>query len=168
MKPEKKTVTLAMSILILTAILAVLLQESAITGNIIRNGSLYYYLDNPEKAMEEYNKNIEHVPGFVKSIFGHERINLEVGLENSSKREFGVVTEKGIVISVEKEYLEDATLKVKINDTVINKIIQAEDQVKELQDALDKKEIEYKAVRLKTKAKTFLARVALKISSWFR
>lgn len=167
MNPKQKKMLMAIGVLVLAAIILALLQKPAVTGYIIRNDSVYYYLDNPDKVMEEYNKNIEYVPGFIKTIFGNERINLEVSLENGSKREYGILTEKGTIISVEKQYLEDPTLNAKISEATINKLLQAEDQVGALKEALDNKEIGYEAVKVKTKVKTFFARIALKVFGWF-
>ena len=38
----------------------------------------------------------------------------------------------------------------------------------ELQKALEEKKIQYRAVKLKTKAKTLIAKIGLKITGWFR
>ncbi|MBW2992759.1 hypothetical protein KY345_06090 [Candidatus Woesearchaeota archaeon] len=165
MKTDRRIILISAAVLFLLAVI-ISFQNPGATGYIVKNDSLNYYLDNPETAMNEYNSNIDNVPSFVKAIFGDERINAEIELAEGSRR-YGIVTEKGIIMNVTEGYIEEHTLEVYTTEETVNKIIEAEDQVEALREALDNKEIEYKAVKVKTKIKTFFAKIALGIASWF-
>jgi hypothetical protein len=138
------------------------------TGHVIDDAPLDYYLDNPEIAADSYNENIQHVPGFIKTIFGNERINAELKLDNGSVSRFGIITIKGKILSIQKEGIENASLLVFTNETVISGFISSEDQISYLRNALDTKAIDYKAVRTKTKIKTATGKFLLMVYSWFK
>lgn len=164
---ESKKVVVALSVLFLILVVIFLLGKPSTTGYIIKNNSLNHYLDNPDEAMAEYNKNIENVPGFIKTIFGNERINAEITLEDGTVREYGIITQGGLILNVSKEYLEDHSLEVYTDEETANNIMNSEDQVAALKQALDDKTIDYKAIKFTTKAKTFLAKIGLTLFGWF-
>jgi len=139
----------------------------AITGQIVRNESVVYYLENIGEVKDQYNSNIENVPGFVKKIFGDERVNAELELANGTTVEYYMITEKGVITSLEKGLLDDPTLNVKTKEEVITRILQSENQVQELQKAIDEKEISIEAVGVGMKLKMFFIKLAVKVGSWF-
>jgi hypothetical protein len=127
--------------------------NSTPTGRVVDDSPLNYYLDNPDKAADTYNTNIEKVPGFVKTMFGNERINAALMMENGSIESFGIITKKGKIDSIQKGYLDNPSLYVKTNESVVNGFLASENQLEYLRNALDTKAIQFEAVKAKTKLK---------------
>lgn len=138
------------------------------TGRAIDDNSLYYYISNPEKAADSYNENIGQVPGFVKTMFGNERINAALTLDNGSIESFGIITEKGKIAHIQKGFIDNPSLFVKTDEAVINGLIKSDNQLAYLRNAINTKAIEYRAVKIKTKVKTAAANFLLKAYSVFK
>jgi hypothetical protein len=138
------------------------------TGRVIDDNPLYYYISNPEKAADSYNENIGQVPGFIKTMFGNERINAALTLDNGSIESFGIITEKGKITHIQEGFIDNPSLFVKTDETVINGLIKSDNQLAYLRNAINTKAIEYRAVKIKTKVKIAAANFLLKAYSIFK
>jgi hypothetical protein len=112
--------------------------------------------------MEKYNSNLDKIPNFVKSVLGNERINAEL-LSAEGNRQYGIVMNEGAIASIGTGFLENPTLEIKASKSTIKSILQADNQLNQLEYALDNDEITYDAIGLKTEAKTFLADLAVDV-----
>jgi hypothetical protein len=128
--------------------------NSTPTGRVIDGNPMNYYLNNPDKAADTYNANVDKVPGFVKAMFGNERIDAVLMMENGTIESFGVITEKGKIAFIQKGYLDNPSLYVKTNESVLKEFMASENQLEYLRNALDTKAIQFEAVKIKTKFKT--------------
>ena len=119
------------------------------------------YLEDSDKLIEDYNKNIDSAPRVLKTLFGDERINIYLG-HFESTRIFSAETRNARLISFKEEEGKNPTLRVYINKEVLDSIINSEDPIASLMSALDSGEIKYEAVGVKTKIKLFFTSLFLK------
>ncbi len=92
-----------------------------------------------EKLVEAYNQNLEKVPGFVKNIFGNERINLYIDGEIF----VGLSGKKGEIVEYEKGGIIKPTMNIYTTGDTIDKLI---DGNTTLLDAVKDKSINYEGV----------------------
>jgi len=96
--------------------------------------------------IEKANEYSEKVPDSIKAVFGSERINAEIELENGEKERIGIELRNGKIKALQKGYLKNATIEAKTDEETIQRIIGAEDKAKELKKALDDESIKYKPI----------------------
>ncbi|MFH1642873.1 MAG: hypothetical protein ABIC04_08310 [Nanoarchaeota archaeon] len=137
------------------------------TGLVIGQYNTQYILTNLDEVKDEYNNNLDYVPGFIINIFGDETINLYIALNNGSVSNLIVKTEKGRIYSINKDESELPSLKVWTDEPTVDKIAATDDQVEAFSSALQNKSIFYLAITLETKIKTSCARAAYTVWSWF-
>ena len=78
-----------------------------------------------DSLKDEYNSQIDEVPGFLKSIVGSQKINLYVDSSINGTAEnmtFGLDMSNAVLSSVNEEGFEDTTLEVWIDDSNIQEI----------------------------------------------
>jgi len=93
-----------------------------------------------------YNENAEKVPGVFASLFGGERINLEVAREGDGRERIGVAMEGNRIQTVRKGGIDDATLVVETSESTVRTVKNAEQPREEAIAALDDGEISYHGV----------------------
>lgn len=138
-------------------ILLIALSSSVLSQEVNLDG----YLEDHDKLIEDYNRNIDSVPRILKTLFGNERIIIYLG-HFEFTRTFSAETRKARLISFKEEEIENPTLIVYINKSTMDSIIDSENPVVSLTTALDSGEIKYEAVGIKTKIKLFFASLFLK------
>lgn len=92
-----------------------------------------------EKLVETYNQNLEKVPGFVKNIFGNEKINLYIDGELF----VGLAGEGGKIDEYKKGGIDKPTMKVLTTSDTIDKLIDGD---KTLLEAVKDKSVSYEGV----------------------
>lgn len=142
--------------------------DADITGRVVDDNSLQYYTSNPQKAADTYNQNIGKVPGFVKTMFGDERINAVLTLDNGTIESFGIITKKGKIVSIQKGFLDNPSLFVKTDEKVLNKFLESGNQVAYIRNALNTKAIDFQATNIKTRVKITTASLMLRTYSAFK
>ena len=107
------------------------------------------------QVVNEFNSQFQgqELPSFAKTLFGNERINLHITLENGESLIVGAETINGIFYQLSENYLENPSLNVYTSETAIRKIALSEDQMAAFRTALDNDGIIYQAVGLKNKIK---------------
>lgn len=165
---KKRTIIIA---LILIFILTVLFSSNyrfSPTGMVVSDVyNLDYVLNNLNEFKDKYNSNIDKVPGFVKIMFGDEKIDLIITKIDETKVKLSVETKNGLVEKATTEQFDEYTLNVWVDERTINEIIESEDQIMRLKQALDNEEIKYEALTFKTSLKTGISKIILTIYSWF-
>jgi len=119
------------------------------------------YLDDHDKLIGDYNKNIDSVPKVLRKLFGNERIVIYLG-NFEATRAFSAETKNAMLISFKEEEIENPTLIVYVNKQALDSIISSENPTASVTSALESGEIKYKAVGLKTKIKLFFTSLFLK------
>ncbi len=119
------------------------------------------YLEDHDKLIEDYNKNIDSVPKVLRKLFGNERIVIYLG-NFESTRTFSAETKNARLMSFKEEEIENPTLIVYVNKQVLDSIISSENPIASVTSALESGEIKYKAVGIKTKIKLFFTSLFLK------
>ena len=110
-----------------------------------------------------YNNNTHLVPGFVKSLAGNARINLDIGMKDGSVMKVFIVTENGYITEFDKGSLNDPTAKAKTSEEVVRKIIASDDPVQEVQNAMKSGEISYSGVGFVESMKVEIVKVIVRI-----
>lgn len=123
-------------------------------------------LPSLDVVKEDYNSNLEEVPKFIKSLIGTERINAYITLDNGTDIAIKATTEEGLVKQLAYGELDDPTLVARTSEETVAEILNAEDSLQRLEEALDNKEITYEATSLKKKIKWGATSVILKVASW--
>ena len=116
--------------------------------------------------VELYNGNIDRAPGFVKSLFGDQELNVHIAMDDGSQLFFGLQTEDAVIVS-SNEGFEEPTMKVYTSESAINSIANAESPADELQAALDDGRIEFEGVTFGSKVKLFIMNIIMTIKGWF-
>lgn len=128
---------------------------------IAQGRNLDFALNNLNGLQKEYNANIDKVPKFIKTLFGDEKINVTITRSNGTIAQLSVETENGIIKEISTESFEEYTLNIWVAEEIINEIINAEEQTARLKQALDDKEITYKALRFTTAFKLAVSKIFL-------
>ena len=148
-------------------VLAVTMTSPTYTGHVINVKDTEYLLDNLDEVKEDYNANIDNVPGFFKALFGNEIIKLNIAMDDGTTEILYIKTEKGKINYINENKEENFTLDVWADEQTIDTISASEDQIMEISNALKNKKIKYEATTFKTKVKTKVAGVAFKVWNLF-
>ena len=107
------------------------------------------------------------LPGFARSLFGNQKINLHVTLASGEEEIHGIVTEDGKITQVTSTDIEDKTLDVYTSENAILEISQASNTGQELQAALRDGRITYQAVGFMNRIRFSFVGVLTRIAGWF-
>ncbi len=99
-----------------------------------------------DKLVETYNQNLKKVPGFVKNIFGNEKINLYIDGELF----VGLAGEGGKIVEYKKGGLDKPTMKVFTTSDTIDKLMDGD---KTLLEAVKDKSVSYEGIGFVSKIK---------------
>ena len=125
--------------------------------------------EETKELIEKANEYSGKVPGSLKAVFGGEKINAEIELENGEKEKIGIELKNGKIKALQKGFLKNATIEAKTDEATVQKIIRAEDKVKELKNALDDGSISYKPIGIISTAKITITKFlyeAFKFLTW--
>jgi hypothetical protein len=120
-----------------------------------------------DQTKDDYNNNIEKIPGFIRKLIGTERINCYIETAGGEEVVLSAVTEKGMIEELELEELEEPTMIVHTSEATIEAILEAEDPVARLKQALKDDELTYEAQGFGKKLKWGFNRVLLAVSGLF-
>lgn len=121
-----------------------------------------------EEVRQQYNANLDKVPGFAKKILGTERINAYVKMSDGSQLTLGAITNKGSVERLEYSLVEEPTLVITTSEAVVLTIMMAEDPAQQLLQALDSKEILVEPQNVQKRLKWGFGGTMVKLASWFQ
>ena len=138
------------------------------TGSIVGNDfNAKEAIENPEKTINDYNQGFENIPSFARTLLGNERMNLIVKMDDGSKNQLGLVTKEGKIVEYSRELLQNATIDVITSEDVMNSIAWSGNPSQEFGSAIDDERIKLEPKRFTTSTKSFIAKIVLKIRSWF-
>ncbi len=99
-----------------------------------------------EMLVGTYNQNLDKVPGFAKSLFGNERIDLYI----DGEKFVGIIGSGGQIIEYKEGGIEKPTMKIYTTSDTIGDLINNETS---LIDAVKSKSIQYEGVGFFSKIK---------------
>ena len=99
-----------------------------------------------EKLVSVYNENLDKVPGFVKGVFGNERIDVYI----DGQKFVGLVGENGNITEYKKGGIDKPTMKIYTTSETIGHLLENE---KTLLEAVKDKSIQYEGVGFVNKIK---------------
>ena len=123
-------------------------------------------LDDMGKIKTNFNENFE-APGFFKALFGEEKINLHITLDDGEVLVVGISMENSKITTIKDVALESPTLNAYAGEEVMDKILYSEDPFSELKKGLDNDEVTYKATTIKSKVKYGVAGLLATVVGWF-
>ncbi|MAG78050.1 hypothetical protein CL616_01665 [archaeon] len=106
------------------------------------------------------------LPTGASSLFGDQRINVFIEDGEEEVRLYGI-TEDGVLQSIEEGSVEDPSLDVFTTMEVVNELQESDDQLNDLQEALDNNDITYEAHGFFNKLRFGLGSIFAEVSSWF-
>ena len=155
-------------VLLCFTMIAIDYHETPYTGFAVYSGvAVDDMVNNLDDTKTSFNKNVEYMPDYAKTVFGNERINLNITRESGEVNIVGIITEEGVVVEMVNGSIENATLNIQTDEKTINEIVESEDQITTFREAFDEEEIEFKATRFGLKVKMWFAKLVLKIMGWF-
>jgi len=146
----KKIITLILTILLSFTVVAVDFNELT---------------DSLEKSKLELVG--QELPDSLAIMLGDERINVHVELQNEGEIVVAIVTENDKLIQLDFNTLDDPGLNVYIDDETLEKIQTSDNQLGELQQALDNGKLTYKAVGFFNKIKFAMVSMFVKMTGGF-
>lgn len=150
---------------LITAILVVAMSGLA-PAAVGTNGESDLFNDM-KPLVEVYNDNVGNVP-LVTSLIGEERINGQISLNDGSVLSLAIMTaEDAKITSFEEGEIPDPTINAYSDEDTVRSIIISADPVATFQSALDNGAIRIEGVGMGGKIKIGMAKVALKIASFF-
>ena len=139
--------------LILIVLLASLVSAAGASGNLSEIKQLAKELNGKE------------IPPPLGTLFGDEKINLHFTMNNGEVLTLGLTTEGKKFKSLALGELADASLNIYTTEAVVQKITTSKNSAQALKEALDKKEVTYKAVGLFNKVKFGFLNIVMKFVS---
>lgn len=134
------------------------------TADISTPDSLFQFLSQGSDNLNKYN---DQVPAFLKSLFGNERIIGTIYLSSGESLIVGAVTQDGKVTQFQRGEIDNPTLKVFTDESVIRKLMGSPDPAMAARWALDNKEIRYEAVTFTGEVKYGTTSFVSRVLSWF-
>lgn len=108
------------------------------------------------------NQHTDELPGWIKDMVGGEDINIYIDEGQEDAYNISIRMEGLKVQNITDSSLDNPDLEVWTSTDVIEKIIEAEDPVQEMKDAINNEEIEYQANGAWNKVKIFFANMFFK------
>lgn len=124
--------------------------------------------ENIDLVKSTYNENLDNIPGFVKTIIGNERINVNIQMNDGKQVILGAVTKNAALEELKVGQISDPTLNIYLTESAIQKIGESSNPVDTLEEAIKNDEITYKAVGIFKKMKFGVVSTAVKMGYWFR
>jgi hypothetical protein len=95
----------------------------------------------------------QEIPGIAGRLFGNERINLYVDLNDGTRETITILTKKKIFISLEKGELENPTLIVYTTEQTLRELQNSENILQTFETYLKNGDISYQALGIGKKIK---------------
>ncbi len=138
------------------------------TGNIVKEGfTAKYALEHTNEAISGYNKNFENIPNFAKTLFGNERVDLMITMNNGSLEELFFITKNGKIIEYSSNHLQDITIVVEITEEVFDLISSSQKPSNDFAKAMKENKLKVKPKRMASRFKVFAAKSYFKVKNWF-
>jgi hypothetical protein len=112
-------------------------------------------LDLPEmqKNVDAYNNNIDKAPAILKSIFGDEKINMNITRDDGSLFRAGMEVVNARIERTVDGGWNDPTIIITTTESAINNVRRSNDPIAAFQEQRDLGQINFEAKGLLTKAK---------------
>ena len=134
-------------------------------------GLPYNSLQNiSEEDIKEVNTKLQNqaLPELMASLFGNERINLHVKVNEKEELVFGILFKDGTFQYIQIGELENPTMRAYTDEKTAITIINAEDPLTIFFSAIQDGKITYSGVGILNKIKHGFLSVAVKMASFFR
>jgi|TARA_B100000959_G_C14843247_1_gene566975 hypothetical protein len=107
-----------------------------------------------EDLKESYGANFKEIPSHLKTLFGSERVNIQVNGEV-----IGVIINEGDAIELINGGVDDPTIKLTIDEKQIENILASSDPMNKFIDAFINNEIQTETYDFFSKIKVFIAKI---------
>ena len=127
---------------------------------VFANGVNHFAIDDSEVVGTD-------LPGFARSLFGNQRMNIHISLNDGSTEMHGLVTENGVVTQFTDSELSNPTVNVYTSEDVIVTILNSENSISAFQDALNNGGITYNAIGFVNRIRFSFVSVFVRLANFF-
>lgn len=110
-------------------------------------------VNNLQKSIDSYNKNIDNAPSVLRALLGDEKVNITVLMNDSSIIAWGFETKNAKIIRSETGGIENPTIDVYATEGAIYRVENAADPVAAYKDAEKSGEVSIKGNTMGDKIK---------------
>jgi hypothetical protein len=138
------------------------------TGNIVKDDfNTQYVITHTTDTVNEYNQNYKGIPNFVKTLFGNEKINVIIKMNDNSEKQFNLITKDGKIANYSQGLMKSPSLKVETSEKTIDLIAQSKDPANALSEAIRNKNIIIEPTGIVSGVKVQSAKTFVIIKNWF-
>ena len=114
-----------------------------------------FSLASLQAEVDELSVEVEGqvLEGPLATLFGNQRVNIHITLDNGEQMILGLVTKKNVVQSLQAQAVEKPTLKIFATEAAVARIQSSDDPGTELLTAFDNEEVTYQAIGFFNKIK---------------
>lgn len=109
----------------------------------------------------------QDLPQLLSTLFGDERINLQLTKDDGEKFIIGIVTENDKIKSLEPMEVKDPTMNIHTTQKVVEEIMTSDNPLGEINKAAKEGKLVYRAVGFKNKIKFFFVSIITKVAGLF-
>ncbi len=120
-----------------------------------------------QEHLDKMNAQLKEVPKELVSLFGNNRINIYVTLDDGSTTSYYTATTGGRVAEVLKGTKDDADLEVRLPESTIDRIALSKDPVGEFLGAMGDGEIKYRGLTPEGEAKGIIVNITTMVAGFF-
>ena len=121
-----------------------------------------------QQTVDEINVQLESAPEQLVSLFGNNRVNLYVALDDGSVMDYYIRTEGEKVVEVLQDSKGDADLEVRLGENTIDRIIESSDPLDVFLKAMNSGEKKYTGLTPEGETKGALVRVISMLADFFK
>lgn len=103
----------------------------------------------------------QHLPGPVLTLFGNQRIRIDLTLNDGSSETLGVVTVNNAIQTLTRYAPSNPTMKVTTDETTANAIVYADDKASAFVQAVNTGKLKYEGLSADAQLTTFVADVVV-------
>lgn len=142
--------------------LAVLTQNKALADSFFENGKL------KQVYVDQINEQLKAAPPELLNLFGNNKINAYITLDDGSVLSYYVKTENGKISEVLQGTKDDADLEIRVSEGTIEKIAQSKDPIDSSLKALTSGEIKYRGLTPEGETKGMVVNVVTTVAGIFK
>ena len=165
---EKHNIHIVVVVIILLFSLFLNRYSLEYSGNVVKDFSTREALEDLDKIKQTVNSNTEKFPNFVKTVFGNERINIILKMNDGSIVNLWMETENAKIINLAYGELDNPTLVVETSEDTLNRIGKSEKPIDEFLFAINNGEIRYEAKKITSGIKTGIGKFLSRIFYWIK
>ena len=116
--------------------------------------------------VDEYNANVDQVPGMARGQIADERIDVQVNADGGERHFYAVTDADGRITEFSAGEGDDPSLRVIVDEQAMCDVLASDDPAAAFQTAYDSGEIDVQGVGVVNSVKIGLVKVGVGIAQW--